>query len=348
MSDELFREGGPHKIRKTGPDEYTMNITLPEGSDRRVARECPNSDCSPGYFKVKLGTGITDGQEAAYCPYCRFQAEPSEFTTQEQVRYAKDLVLREVHEGVERMLKGALGIGPSGRRKMGGGFLSIEMSYKPGPRPHVPRPFEEEVRRDVVCPHCGLDHSVYGLAIWCADCGEDIFLTHVEAELNVVRAMLTDVARRRESLGTRVAAKDIENGLEDAVSIFEAVLRAEARRYLSARGTATEDIDRFFKKVGNAFQSVRRAEETFAEEFELPLLSALSEDEIDALVGTFEKRHPITHNLGIVDKKYIERARAAEQEGREIYVNADEVESAIDLSMKIFNAVHAHMFAQEG
>lgn len=345
MSDKLFREGGPHKIRKTGPDEYTMNITLPEDSDGRVARECPNGDCSPGYFKVKLGTGITDGQEVAYCPYCRFEGEPSEFTTQEQVRYAQDLVLREAHEGVERMLKGALGLGPSGRRKMGGDFLSIEMSYKPGPRPHVRRPFEEEVRRDVVCPHCGLDHSVYGLAIWCADCGEDIFLTHVEAELNVVRAMLTDVARRRESLGTRVAAKDIENGLEDAVSIFEAVLRAEARRYLIARGTATEDIDRFFKKVGNAFQSVRRAEETFSEEFEISLLSALSEDEIDALVGIFDKRHPITHNLGVVDKKYIERARADEQEGREIYVNAEEVESAIALSMKIFSTVHAHMFA---
>lgn len=346
MSNELFREGGPHKIRKTGPDEYMMNITLPSDSDGRLARECPVDTCSPGYFKVRSGTGITGGQEVAYCPYCRFEGEPSGFTTQEQLRYAQDLALAEAHEGIERMVKDAFGLGPSGKKKIGGGFLSIEMSYKPGSASHVRRPFEEEVRRDVICPHCGLDHSVYGLATWCADCGHDIFLTHVEAELNVVRAMLADVDRRRESLGIRVAAKDLENCLEDTVSIFEAVLRAEVRRHFVARGVTVEDIDQFFKKVGNAFQSVRRAEQIFHDELGIPLLQALSEGEVTALVGTFEKRHPITHNLGVVDKKYIERARTAEREGREIYVNAEEITSAIDCSMRLFSTIHSQMFSE--
>ena len=348
MSGKLFREGGPHNIKKTGPDEYTMKITEPEDSDGRVARECPVEICSPGYFKVKPGTGITNGQEIAYCPYCRFGSPPNDFTTKEQQRYAKDIVQKEAHEGIERMLIDSLGLGPSGKKKIGGGFLSIEMSYKPGPKLHVWRPFEEEVRRDVVCPHCGLDHSVYGLASWCSDCGKDIFLTHVEAELNVVRAMLSDIGRRREILGTRVAAKDIENCLEDTVSIFEAVLRAEARRYLVARNTEAEEIELFFKKVGNAFQNLRRAEDILAKEFNVPLLDALSEKNISNLVSTLEKRHPITHNLGVVDKKYIERARTAEREGREILVDAGEIESAIDFSMKIFHSVHAHMFFEEG
>lgn len=347
MSNKLFREGGPHKIRKTGSDEYTMSITLPEDSDGRLARGCPIDTCSPGYFKVRSGTGITGSQAVAYCPYCRSEGQRSDFTTREQLRYAKDLMLKEAREGVERMVKDAFGLGPSGRKKMGGGFLSIEMSYKPGTVPHVRRPFEEEVRRDVVCPHCGLDHSVYGLATWCADCGRDIFLTHVEAELNVVRAMLADVGRRRESLGIRVAAKDLENCLEDTVSIFEAVLRAEVRRHFVARGVAVEDIDQLVKKVGNAFQSVRRAEQIFHDEIGIPLLQALSEDDITALVGTFEKRHPITHNLGVVDKKYIERARSAEEEGREIYVNAEEITSAIDLSMRLFSAIHSQMFSED-
>ena len=172
MSEKLFREGGPHRIKRTGSDEYAMNVTLPKDTDGRIARECPDETCSPGYFKVKLGTGITEGQEVAYCPYCRVKNAPNDFTTQEQMRYAKDLVLKEAHDGVDRMLKETLGLGSSGKKTIGAGFLSIEMSYKPGQRPHVRRPFEEDVRRDVVCPHCGLDHSVYGLATWCADCGE--------------------------------------------------------------------------------------------------------------------------------------------------------------------------------
>jgi hypothetical protein len=121
VTHRLFREGGPHHIARSGPDKYTMSISLPKDAAGRIARECPSDTCAPGYFKVKLGTGLTEGQQTAFCPYCRHRSEPSDFTTQEQIRYAKDLVLREAHEGMERMFKDALGIGPSGKRKIGGG-----------------------------------------------------------------------------------------------------------------------------------------------------------------------------------------------------------------------------------
>ena len=39
----------------------------------------------------------------------------------------------------------------------------------------------------------------------------------------------------------------------------------------------------------------------------------------------FEKRHPVTHNLGVVDKKYLERTQQNEREGREVHISADEV-----------------------
>ncbi len=100
----------------------------------------------------------------------------------------------------------------------------MEMTYKPGHPPSVRKPFEEEIQRDVVCPHCGLDHVVFGLATWCGDCGRDIFLTHVRAEYGVVQKMLGDVVRRQEELGPRVGARDIDNALEDVVSIYEATL----------------------------------------------------------------------------------------------------------------------------
>lgn len=92
MSNSIFKEGGPHKIKRIGVDKYQMNFSLPTDSDGRLARECPSGNCSPGYFKVKPGTGITEGHETAFCPYCRFSSEPNDFATKEQVRYAKDLV----------------------------------------------------------------------------------------------------------------------------------------------------------------------------------------------------------------------------------------------------------------
>jgi len=321
-----------------------MKVTIPSDTDGRLGRECHEPDCSPAYFKVTPGTGIVGGQEVAYCPYCRHQDEPSKFFSSEQLRYAKDLALREAREGITGMIKDAFGLDSSGRRKLAGGFISIDMSLKEGHKPHVSRPFEEDVRRDVICPHCGLDQSVYGLATWCADCGKDIFLTHVEAEFAVIRSMLSDVDRRREQFGGRIAARDIENCLEDTVSIFEAVLRLLARRKLLKAEVVAEDVEKFFRKASNAFQNLKRSAEIFEQELGIALLGCLSEEESLQLSCAFDKRHPITHNLGVIDRKYMERARSAEDEGKEVLVSVDEVSTAITTSMKVFGWVHSSLF----
>lgn len=335
MTRKLFSEGGPHRVKSLSNDQYSMSITIPTDEDGRMARECPNADCSPGYFKVKPGTGVTGGQTVAYCPYCRRTAEPNDFLTKEQVRYAKDIAVQETQKGVQGVIEDALGLGPSRTRKFGGGFISMELTYKPGTLAHVWRPFEDEVRRDVVCPHCTLDHTVFGLATWCADCGRDIFMTHVAAELSVTRMMLGDVTRRQELLGKRVAAKDLENCLEDVVSIFEASLKALVRRTLADRGDTSEQIDASFKKIGNSFQSIRRTREQLDGLFGFDLT-------VDVKWGTlseaFEKRHPVTHNLGVIDRKYLERVQAAEHEGREVRISASEIDG---LLFEVHNAIEA-------
>ena len=65
MSESIFKDNGIFGTQKIGPDQYEMHIPIPT-EDGLVGRECPNSECSPGYFKVKLGTGITEGQTLAY------------------------------------------------------------------------------------------------------------------------------------------------------------------------------------------------------------------------------------------------------------------------------------------
>ncbi len=340
MSNSLFKEGGPHRVKELGNDQYRMSITIPRDEDGRLARECPNSECSPGYFKVTPGTGITGGQDFAYCPYCKHEAEPNDFTTKEQIRYAKDLAIREAHKGIDGMISDALGLGASGKRKMGGGFISMELTYKPGTPPHVRRPFEEEVRRDVVCPHCTLDQTVFGLATWCSDCGEDIFLTHVKAELAVTRLMVEDVARREEHLGKRVAAKDLENCLEDAVSIFEAAVKAMVRRALIEQGEDHGEVETKLKKIGNAFQNMERVKKQLSTLFGYePVAGPLWE----RLTLSFEKRHPITHNLGIVDRKYLEKVQRAEREGREIRITGTEISQLLEDVSDAISLIHKYL-----
>jgi hypothetical protein len=307
-----------------------------------MARACPNAGCSPGYFKVKPRTGLSGKQVAAYCPYCRNSADPNDFATPEQLRYAKDTAVREAQKGVDAIVKDAFGIGPSGKRKLGGGFISMEMSYKPGALPHVRRLFEDEVRRDVVCPHCGLDHTVFGFATWCPDCGYDIFLAHVAAELQVTKVMLGDIPRREELLGKRVASKDLENCLEDAVSIFEASMKAMIKRALREKGSSSEEIEGHLKILGNSFQNISRTKEQLGDLLGLELALHPKADEMAA---SFEKRHPVTHNLGVVDRKYLERTQAAEREGREVRVANSEIDTLLTQVREALESVHTAIFS---
>jgi hypothetical protein len=71
-------------------------------------------------------------------------------------------------------------------------------------------------------------------------------------------ASLADVERRRELLGARVAARDLENGLEGVVSVFEATLASVLGRALAARATAADEVTALLdRKVRNATQRPR-------------------------------------------------------------------------------------------
>lgn len=341
---ELFPSGGRHHVRKAGQDRYEMSITVPADADGFRGHECPGPDCAPAYFKVKPGTGLS-GQPEMYCPYCRTVGGSDKFFTQEQIRYAKDEVLAEAKRGVSAMLKDAF-TGGGARRRSGGGLFSVEMTYREGPREHVSPPREEPLRRDLVCPHCTLEQAVFGLATWCSDCGKDIFLVHVASEVQVLRVMLDAVPERRKALGARVAGRDIEDALENVVSVFEAVLKAITRRQLLALGRAPAQADEVLRKeVRNGFQSVARAEPLFKTLAGIDLLACLETRDRQFLAGAFEKRHPIAHNLGVVDKAYLAKSLSAASEGREVALHADEVRRALDLAERVLASAYRALFS---
>jgi uncharacterized protein YoaH (UPF0181 family) len=314
-----------------GSDEYQLRVPIEPGEDGMVGRGCPDDGCVPGYFKVRPGTGITSPQETVHCPYCYWADRPSSFTTREQREHAVALVEAEAVDGMNRMLTQALGLGPSGKRVLGGGSFSIEMSMTPARTRRPGRLLEEELRRDLVCPHCSLHQAVFGLATWCSDCGTDIFSVHVSAELAVLRAVMNDVADRRARLGARIAARDIENTLEDLVSVMEAVLKALTKRHLCAKGLSSGEAGRVIEnEIRSGYQTLSRARDIFQTQTGAVLGGELPQREFAELSTILEKRHPIAHNLGVVDRKYLLRVRTGELEGREVRVEFAELASAID------------------
>ena len=54
-----------------------------------------------------------------------------------------------LQERIAKAVRDAFGLGPTGKKKYGDGMVSMEVSYKPSKRRPVPRPIEEELRRDI-------------------------------------------------------------------------------------------------------------------------------------------------------------------------------------------------------
>ena len=346
MGKDLLRPGGRYNIRRTGSDEYRMSLPMPTDEQGMTARECPEPDCAPGYFKIRFGTGVEDPDyDRCYCPYCGREGDQADFLTRAQQDYAKSVVVHEARGGIERMMKDALGLDSRGRRRMGGEFLSIDMSMKSSPPRPVVMPYEEELRRDVTCPHCALAHAVFGLAVWCADCGKDIFLTHVVAELDVARKVLGEVAGRRQRLGPRVAARNIENALEDTVSVFEAVLKFTYRRKLTAT-LGAEDAEEKLRRHRNAFQNPERAAEILRDELGVDLFGSIGHEGEDAVSKIFQKRHAITHNLGVVDRKYLEHGSATGGLGREVPLTAEEVGRTVDHVGRVLAGIYKGLYSE--
>lgn len=150
--------------------------------------------------------------------------------------------------------------------------------------------------------------------------------------------MLLDIPRRRQELGPRIAAKDLENALEDAVSVFEAAVKALVRRTMGERGQTPEAIEDQMKRLRNDFQNIEKSrtqlEALFGFTPGIP-------DSWQRLEIAFQKRHPITHNLGVIDRKYLQQSGQHGRVGREIRIQAMEVETALQDVLAVLSDIHS-------
>jgi hypothetical protein len=65
------------------------------------------------------------------------------------------------------------------------------------------------------------------------------------------------------------------------------------------------------------------------------------------LTEIFEKRHPITHNLGVVDRKYLEKVRSPDSLGKEVSIDEEEIIWAANLAFRIIDSLHSRLFPNQ-
>lgn len=80
----------------------------------------------------------------------------------------------------------------------------------------------------------------------------------------------------------------------------------------------------------------------------IDIFETVPPERVEMLQRIFQKRHPITHNLGVVDKKYLERLRSADREGREVLVNSEEINEVLSIVNDVVTQLHARLFGTPG
>ncbi len=274
-----------------------------------------------GYFKIECGTDVSGEGLACHCPYCGHVGEHERFFTKEQIAYAESVGVRVLTGALYKHLK-ELDFDHKTRGTFG---IGVSMKVQPGrPTPiHYYR--EKQLEAEVICFNCTLRYSVYGVFAFCPDCGQHNSLQIFDKNLELVGKML----KMSSATEGEVAERLVENALEDTVSAFDGFVR-EICRVHQKKATGPSKINRV------SFQNLEILRERLAGLFVFDISSGLTAEEWSVAVRGFQKRHLLSHKMGVVDEDYVRKSGDPFAiVGRKVRVTVDEVGDFIHIVGKI-------------
>jgi len=305
-----------------------ISIPLRADDEGYFGRECPKKDCE-GYFKVVVGTGLKDTSQC-YCPYCGYTGDNDEFYTKEQLEYARSVAMREIMDAVTKDFKKMeFDVKPKGSFGIG-----MSLKVKEGPRHPIHWYREKALETYVECSNCTLKYAVYGAFAFCPDCGEHNSLQILEKSLEIaIKTLQLSEASSDNDIKSRL----IENALEDCVSSFDGFGRSLCTANAN-KSTNSKSIEKI------SFQNLEAAARKTKEVFGLDLKSLLEDSEWNALIVGFQKRHLISHKMGIIDEEYLNKtADHTAILGRKISITAQEISLVGELIVKLAKAFYGNL-----
>ncbi|MBT3094602.1 MAG: hypothetical protein KME58_17120 [Candidatus Thiodiazotropha sp. (ex Lucina pensylvanica)] len=200
-------------------------------------------------------------------------------------------------------------------------FISIGISVKGKPTP-ITYYSEKELEEKVTCSKCTLEYTIYGTFAYCPDCGIHNSQQILFANFETVSKML-DLAKNADS---DISQQLIDNCLEDTVSSFDGY----GRECTEKAGTVIK------------FQNISGANKNLKDNFGIDISSSFSTDDWQFIINQFQKRHLLSHKMGVIDKEYIKKTNGNPATiGRKVKVNSDDIEKLIDYLRTMSNSIQS-------
>jgi hypothetical protein len=203
------------------PDGFTLTVSMPTGDDGLLPLVCP---VEPDHqFKVRVIQSSGGSPSDCHCPYCGHTAPTWDFMPAQMAR------VQEAAAGFgEQYLQQIFSdmLGDVARRNSG-------LSYRPGTLPptrSLPAYEIEPTRRSMTCLQCGETFAVYGLAIYCPECGQLAPQQQFAELVRVQRDRLAALERldddiRRELEEAGVFTINYEGTFKDGFTALETYLK---------------------------------------------------------------------------------------------------------------------------
>jgi hypothetical protein len=325
---------------------FRLGVAMPIGEDGLWPMRCPEHR-EDHFFKIKVEQtpkGVDEESEQdtrdspIYCAYCGHAADLWDFAPEQHARLmaAAEAVAEQY---VASMFDDMLGKVFQGRRQSSTRGFGISIEFKPGnppPRRSLPEAGEvEETRRTMQCQACQELVAVYGLAIYCPNCGQlapaqqfgELIRMHRDG-LAALDALPQEVKRGLQESG--VLGANYENTIKDGFGALETFLKgrfeAEAP-HVPLQGK------------GNVFQRLDEAAQLYRDHLGVDLPALVETDGWQHLNQFAAMRHVLVHNAGIVDSRFLGRMPTwPQQTGQRIQVTRSDAAGFVALLERVASA----------
>jgi len=333
MFEELMRE-----IKKL-EQPRTMSISIALDDKRFYDRKCSNSECE-GTFKVHFDDWNDKVADRAFCPFCRHEADKTDWHTPEQSQHLRTAARAEMSRLLGQALK--TGVARTRPTTIADGLFNISMSldYKPGSIPQVvPATASDELRQDFICEGCSCRFASVGASFFCPACGHN----SAESSFNNTLETVRKTVQMFPNLETTIAQSANPDLARDAI---RQLLEDQFARLVGAFERLNEALfDKLptahqFNRKGSVFQRLDDASSLWQQATGKGYCDFLSPNELARLKILFQRRHVLSHRQGIVDDAYLAKSGdRSYSPGQRLVVRAADVLELCDLLGQLANGL---------